>query len=177
VEGAYAQIANKWVSRHAIEARMSGERLPAAVWMFRAFGASVAIAVMELLAALAGEPLARVPFVTSIVLVMALPSSEAAGPRAIVGGHLLSAISGFACLWLLGPGEAASAAGVGLATFGMIAFRAIHPPAGIGAFLVPLYQLPASWLLSPVLAGALLLTVYAKLWRKAERWLITRGVM
>jgi CBS-domain-containing membrane protein len=145
--------------------------------MFRASGAGVAIAIMELLAALAGEPLARVPFVTSIVLVMTLPSSEGAEPRAIIGGHLISAACGFACYWLLGPGEAASAAGVGLATFCMIAFRAIHPPAGIGAFLVPLFQLPASWLLSPVLAGALLLTVYAKLWRRAERWLTARGIL
>jgi CBS-domain-containing membrane protein len=160
-----------------IEAPLKGERVPAPVWMFRALGAGIAIAIMELLAALAGEPLARVPFVTSIVLVMALPSSEAAGPRAILGGHLLSSACGFACLWLIGPGETASAAGVGLATFSMIAFRAIHPPAGIGAFLVPLHRLPASWLLSPVLAGALLLTVYAKLWQKAERWLIARRVI
>jgi CBS-domain-containing membrane protein len=145
--------------------------------MFRASGAAVAIAIMELLAAFASEPLARVPFVTSIVLVMALPSSEAAHPRAIIGGHVLSTACGFACFWLLGPGEASSAAGVGLATFCMIAFRAIHPPAGIGAFLVPLYQLPVSWLLSPVLTGALLLTGYAQLWQKAERWLIAHRIM
>jgi CBS-domain-containing membrane protein len=156
---------------------MSGERPSVPVWVFRGFGAGLAIAIMELLAALAGEPLARVPFVTSIVLVMALPSNEAAAPRAIIGGHLLSTACGFACFWLIGPGEAASAAGVGLATFCMIAFRAIHPPAGIGAFLVPLYQLPASWLLSPVLAGTLLLTVYAKLWQRAERWLVAHGIM
>jgi CBS-domain-containing membrane protein len=172
-----SQIANGRVTRHAIEARMSGEQLLAPVWIFRAFGAGLAIAVMELLAGLAGEPLARVPFVTSIVLVMTLPSSEAAKPRAIIGGHLLCGACGFACLWLIGPGEAASAAGVGLAAFCMIAFRTIHPPAGIGAFLVPLYQLPASWLLNPVLSGALLLTVYAKLWQKVERYLSARGIM
>jgi CBS-domain-containing membrane protein len=156
---------------------MSGERPRALVWVSRALGAGLAIAIMELLARVAGEPLARVPFVTSIVLVMALPSSEPAEPRAVIGGHLLSAACGLICLWSIGPGGAASAAGVGLATFSMIAFRAIHPPAGIGAFLVPLYQLPAWWLLSPVLAGALLLTVYAKLWQKAERWLAARGIL
>jgi len=156
---------------------MSGGEPGLPVWMFRALGAGVGIAIMELLAALAGEPLARVPFVTSIVLVMALPSSETAGPRAIISGHLLSTACGFTCLWLIGPGEAASAAGVGLSTFCMIAFRAIHPPAGIGAFLVPLFHLSPSWLLNPVFAGALLLAVYDKLWQRAEQRLIASGVM
>jgi CBS-domain-containing membrane protein len=156
---------------------MKGRRPGAPVWAFRAVGAGLAIVIMELLAGLTGEPLARIPFVTSIVLVMALPSSEPAEPRAVIGGHVVSAACGLICLWSIGPGEAGSAAGVGLATFCMIAFRTVHPPAGIGAFLVPLYQLPASWLLSPVLAGALLLSVCAKLWHRAERWLISRRIM
>jgi CBS-domain-containing membrane protein len=154
---------------------MSPERPPPQIWVFRAVGAGLAIAIMELLAGLADERLARVPFVTSIVLVLALPGSEPAQPRAIIGGHLISCACGFLCFWIGGMGETASAAAAGLATFGMIAGRAIHPPAGIDAFLVPLYGLSLSWLLVPVLAGALLLTLYSKFWRLAERWLTGRG--
>jgi hypothetical protein len=53
------------------------------IWIHRAVGAGIAIGLMELLAYWGGEPLARVPFVTSIVLVTLLPQSEAARPAAI----------------------------------------------------------------------------------------------
>ena len=72
-------------------------------WVYRALGAGIAIAIMEVLARLAGEPLSRVPFVTSIVLAMALPDSDAAHPRAIIGGHVLSSGCGLLCLWIAGP--------------------------------------------------------------------------
>jgi CBS-domain-containing membrane protein len=151
---------------------MGEEKRSAAIWLYRALGASIAIGIMELLAGLAGEALWRVPFVTSIVLVMALPASKPARPRSIVGGHVLSGACGLLCYWILGPGETSSAIAVGVATFAMIAFEAVHPPAGIGAFLVPLHQLSIHWIFSPLLAGALILTVYSKLWQLGERSLI-----
>lgn len=136
--------------------------------LHRGAGAALAIAIMELLAHLAGEPLARVPFVTSIVLVMALPGTEPARPASVVGGHLVSSMAGLAALWLFGPGEVASSFAVGLATIAMIAARVLHPPAGIDAFLIASLSLPAAWVLSPVLAGAVLLVGYARLWQLAE---------
>src|SRR5579863_7699846 len=105
-------------------------------FLYRAAGAGLAIALMEFLARSADEPLARIPFVTSIVLAFGLPASEPARPYAIVTGHLLSSIAGFAALFLLGPGETSAALGVGLATFLMLGARAMHPPAGIDAFIV-----------------------------------------
>src|SRR6478672_11865159 len=61
-----------------------------AIWAYRAAGAGLAIALMEALAQFAGEPVLRVPFVTSIVLTLALPESEPAQPYALIAGHLLS---------------------------------------------------------------------------------------
>lgn len=147
---------------------------PRMIWAYRAVGAAVAIAMMEMLARLAGQPLTRVPFVTSIVLVMALPDSKAATPRAIVGGHLISCGCGMFCLWIFGPGEASSAVAVGAATFFMIASGTVHPPAGIDAFLGPAHELPISWLINPVLLGSLLLASFGELWRFGERLLIGR---
>jgi CBS-domain-containing membrane protein len=144
------------------------------LWFYRAVGAGVAIAVMELLARLAHQPLARVPFVTSIVLTMALPDSEPARPYAVIGGHLLSSLAGFAALWALGPGETASAVAVGLAALLMLTARAMHPPAGIDAFLVAGLGLTPGWVLSPVLAGAVLLAVFSRLWAAGERRLPRR---
>jgi CBS-domain-containing membrane protein len=137
------------------------------LWLYRAIGAGAAIAVMEVLARAAHEPLARVPFVTSIVLTLALPDSEPVRPYAVIGGHLLSSLAGFVALWAIGPGEAASA--VGLAALLMLIGRAMHPPAGIDAFLVAGMGLAPAWILSPVLAGAILLALFSRLWAAGER--------
>jgi CBS-domain-containing membrane protein len=125
---------------------------------------------MELLAAMDGEALFRVPFVTSIVLALALPGSDPARPRAIVGGHMMSCLAGYLALAAFGAGETASAIAVGLATFGMMAVRLLHPPAGIDAFLVAMYGLPLGWAVKPVMIGAVLLAGFAVSWH----WLETR---
>jgi CBS-domain-containing membrane protein len=140
-----------------------------AIWLYRAIGAAAAIGVMELLAHAAQEPLSRVPFVTSIVLTLSLPDSEPAQPYAVIVGHLASCVAGLAAIWCLGSGEMASAVGVGLAAISMLALRAMHPPAGIDAFLIAGMGLPASWILSPVLVGAVLLASFARLWSMGER--------
>jgi len=142
-----------------------------AVYLYRATGAGIAIALMELLARFADEPLSRVPFVTSIVLVMALPHSPPARPYAVVGGHMLSCAAGLLAVWTLGPGEAAIAVALGLSLLFMLTFGALHPPAGINAFLIALFDLPLTWALSPVLVGAVFLVGYAKMWWAGERWL------
>lgn len=137
--------------------------------LYRALGAGIAIGVMELLAYLAREPMVRVPFVTSIVLVMALPDSEPAQPRSIIGGHLLSCLAGYLVLLVIPAGELASALAVGLSTLIMIASRTLHPPAGIDAFLVASYGLPFDWMLNPVLVGALMLFAFSVAWHAVER--------
>jgi CBS-domain-containing membrane protein len=124
---------------------------------------------MEALAALAREPLIRVPFVTSVVLVMALPASDPARARAVIGGHLLSSLAGWLVLGMAGTSEPAAAAAVGLATLVMIATRTLHPPAGLDAFLMTSQNLPAIWIFNPVLIGAVLLTVFAAAWHAGER--------
>jgi CBS-domain-containing membrane protein len=139
-----------------------------AIWIYRAIGAGLAIAVMELLARIGHQPLARVPFVTSIVLTMGMPDSEAAQPYPVIAGHLLSSAAGFAVLWAMGPGEAASAVAVGLATLLMLGCRAMHPPAGIDAFLVAGLGLPTSWIVNPVVIGAVLLAGYSRVWVLGE---------
>jgi CBS-domain-containing membrane protein len=145
-----------------------------AIALYRALGAGLAITLMELLAQLAQEPLARVPFVTSIVLVTALPDSEAAKTRSIIGGHALSSIAGWLSNLLLGHSEMAGSVAVTLAALAMIATRMLHPPAGIDAFLIPSQKLPPLWIASPVLIGALLLAGFAKLWAAGEKPVLRR---
>jgi HPP family len=78
-------------------------------------------------------------------------------------------VSRIAALWSLGSGETASAVAVGSAALLMLALRAMHPPAGIAAFLVAGLGLPTSWAMNPVLVGAVLLASFARVWSIGER--------
>src|ERR1051326_3843043 len=120
----------------------------AGVFLYRSAGTAGAMGFMELLASYVEEPLWRIPFVTSIVLVTVLPDSEASRPYAVIAGHMWSCGAGLAALALLGPGNLASAVGVGLAALGMLAIRAPHPPAGIDAFLITANALSLGWVVS-----------------------------
>jgi CBS-domain-containing membrane protein len=141
------------------------------LFAYRAAGTAAAIGIMEWLSAYSGEPLWRVPFVTSIVLVTTLPQSEAARPYAVIVGHACACAAGFAALLVFGAGAEASAAGVGLAGLLMLALRAPHPPAGIDAFLIAANNLPLLWAINPVLIGCVLLVLFSQTWAGGERTL------
>jgi CBS-domain-containing membrane protein len=75
-------------------------------------------------------------------------------------------------LYLTGPQAWAAAAAVGVATLAMYLTGTFHPPAGINPLLVVSNNLSWSFLLAPVLAGAVLLTVFAYVW---HRWIRCRA--
>jgi CBS-domain-containing membrane protein len=130
-------------------------------------GGGLGIAVMSWLCQATGQPLFAVPFATSIVLVMSAPDSLQAQPRNIVGGHLLSAISGFIALWLLGSAPWAAAPAVGLGVALMVLTHTLHPPASINGVLIVMLAPPLTYLASPVLAGALILAGFAWAYHRA----------
>lgn len=130
-------------------------------------GVAIAIGGMEYLSVATHYPLAVIPFATSIVLVIGSPTAAPAQPRALIGGHVVSTLVGLALLQVTGAGTLSAAAGVGLATLVMYLTGTFHPPAGINPLLVISSNLPWTFLLTPVLAGALLLTAFALVW---HRW-------
>jgi CBS-domain-containing membrane protein len=132
-------------------------------------GAAIAIGIMEWFSVAAHYPLAVIPFATSIVLVIGSPEAEPAQPRALIGGHVVSALAGFAVLKLTGPQPWAAAAAVGLSILAMYLTGTFHPPAGINPLLVVSSNLPWTFLFAPVLAGALLLTAFAYVWHHGVR--------
>src|SRR5271155_1566855 len=91
-----------------------------------AAGGAVAIAAMEFLAERTSVPLAFIPFATSIVLVMGSPDAKPAQPRALIGGHLLSAVIGLLMVTLAGPQPWAAAVAVGIAMAAMLATDTFH---------------------------------------------------
>jgi CBS-domain-containing membrane protein len=134
-------------------------------------GAALAIGTMEWFSLASHFPLVFIPFATSIVLVIGSPDAEPAQPRALIGGHVVATLVGLAVLQLTGPHAWAAAAAVGLAILAMVVTGTFHPPAGINPLLVISNNLPWSFLLAPVLAGALLLTAFAYVW---HRWIRRR---
>ena len=136
-------------------------------------GSALAIGVMELLSVASNFPMAVIPFATSIVLVIAMPDAVPSRPRALVGGHLVATIMGLIVVTLAGPQGWAAAVAVGLAVAAMILTDTLHPPAGINPLLVVAGNLSWSYLIVPVLAGALLLLGFAFIWHRAvrrDRW-------
>ncbi len=138
----------------------------------RAIGGALGIAVMTTLAHAAGQPLMSVPFATSIVLVMGSPEAPPARPRAIVGGHLISASAAVLCTLLFGEAMWVAPLGVGLAIAVMHALDAFHPPAGISPLVVTHSHAGVMFILSPVLTGALTLVAFAFVYHRlsGERW-------
>jgi CBS-domain-containing membrane protein len=134
-----------------------------------AAGGAAAIAVMELLAERTTFPLLFVPFATSIVLVMGSPEAEPAQPRALVGGHLVSAAVGLLVVHITGPGPWVAAVAVGLAIVAMHATRTFHPPAGIDPLVIVINGMPWTFLAVPVAAGAGLLVLFALVWHNVVR--------
>ncbi|MFA9215812.1 MAG: HPP family protein [Sphingomonadaceae bacterium] len=76
------------------------------------------------------------PMGASAVLLFALPASPLAQPWPVIGGNVLSALVGTACVRWLGPWlPLAALAGLacGLAILTMFALRCLHPPGGAAA--------------------------------------------
>jgi CBS-domain-containing membrane protein len=134
-------------------------------------GGAIAIGTMEWFSLEAGYPLAVIPFATSIVLIVGSPEAPPAQPRALIGGHLVSALTGLVEQSMVGPHPWAAAAAVGLAILAMVLTDTFHPPAGISPLLIVSGSLPWSFLLTPVLTGVLLLAGFAYAW---HRWVSRR---
>ncbi|MFF6830513.1 HPP family protein [Streptomyces sp. NPDC012438] len=126
---------------------------------------AAAVAVLLLLVAvgtLLRQPLLIPPLAASAALVAGAPELPLSQPRSVVGGQLLSALTGFAVLALAGPGPWGAAVAGGLALGVMALARAPHSPAAATAVVVALQATPF-WSFLGLLALACLLLVAAGL--------------
>ena len=168
----------KWDWRAARKAISRNDHRNILAGAVAGLGGAIAIGAMEWFSLAAHYPLAVIPFATSIVLVIGSPEVAPAQPRALIGGHVVSALVGFAVLKLTGPQGWAAAAAVGLSILAMYVTGTVHPPAGINPLRVVSGNLPWTFLFAPVLAGAVLLTAFAYIWHRwvrrqpwPQRWL------
>ncbi|MCK9858963.1 HPP family protein [Paenibacillus sp. ATY16] len=126
-------------------------------FLWPAIGAFAAVLLLFLFEHATGLALLMAPFGASCVIVFALPDSPLAKPRNVVGGHVISTITGLAFLHVFGQHAWTMAAAVALSIVLMQVTKTLHPPAGADPLVVILAGAGWSFLLTPVLAGALLL--------------------
>jgi CBS-domain-containing membrane protein len=142
------------VRRNAVPAIVSG------------LGGALAIGLLASLTTSLGHLLLIAPFGASCVLLFALPQSPLARPRNVIGGHVVSALVGLLVLSLVGNGIVAMALGVGLAIAVMQFSGTLHPPAGGDPLVVILTGAGWSFLLAPILAGAVALVLLGWLYHR-----------
>ncbi|MEU0404997.1 HPP family protein [Streptomyces sp. NPDC006197] len=103
------------------------------------------------------QPLLIPPLAASMALVAGAPDLPLSQPRSVVGGQLLSALTGFAVLTAVGPGPWGAAVAGGLALGVMMLARTPHSPAAATAVIVALQDPPLRSFLGLLALASLLL--------------------
>ncbi len=129
-------------------------------------GAFLAIAALSLMTTHANLLLLIAPFGASCVLLFSVPASPLSQPAHVVGGHVLATAVALALNALLPDTWWALALAVGLSIALMAALRLTHPPAGADPLVVFAADPGLSFLLFPVLTGAVALVVIAAVFHR-----------
>ena len=96
----------------------------------------------------------------SALLIFVLPSSPMAQPWAVIGGNVISAVIGIACVNLLDNPMLTAPVAVGLSILCMFVLRCLHPPAAAVAMITSLGSIGSfQYALFPVLTDSVLLIV------------------
>lgn len=138
---------------------LSAEDIDVRKTLFYAAGAFVAIAIVSFLSFDAGLPLMVASFGASSVVIFGMPGSRPSRPRNVIGGHLISAVvavvvfAAFGCAWY------STALAVFAAIVLMVLTDTVHPPGGATALFGVTSGASASYIIAPVLAGAVILTI------------------
>lgn len=124
-------------------------------------GSFAGVGLVAFLAAHYKLPLLLPSFGATAVLLYAACHVPMAQPRNVVGGHLVSAVTGVAVYHLFGNAWWAIALGVALAILAMTVTYTLHPPGGATAFLAVYTARDFGFVLSPVGLGAVCLVLIA----------------
>lgn len=107
-------------------------------------------------------------FGASCLLVFAYPQSPFAQPRNVIGGHFIATLTGLVFLAVFGVSWWAMALAVGTAIALMLLARMPHPPAGSNPLIVMLAGAGWDFLLTPTLAGSLILVAVALVYNNLD---------
>lgn len=127
-----------------------------------AIGTFIGIGTVTYLSVQEHLPLLIASFGASAVLLYGVPTAPMARPRNVLGGHSISALIGVTCFQLMGNGWLSMTLAVTLAIIAMLLTDTTHPPGGATALVCVMQNADYSFILMPVLSGALILLICAK---------------
>jgi len=127
------------------------------VWL----GGFLAAAIIGFLAYYSSQPLILGSFGATIFVLFILPDTPFAQPRNVIGGHVISTLSGLVFFHLVSPEWWSMALTLATALSLMQLLRVAHPPAGSNPFIVFLAAANWDFLIMPTLIGAILLVIVA----------------
>lgn len=133
-------------------------------------GAFLGIALLSFFdASVMDFALLMAPFGATAVLVFGVPESPLAQAKNVIGGYLITASIGIIFTLYIGVSPLTLALASGLAVTAMLLTKTTHPPAGANPILIMLAGEGWSFLVTPVLIGAVLLVLVGKLMLVVKR--------
>ena len=100
-------------------------------------------------------------FGSSMVLLYGYPESPFAQPKNIFFGHLLTALVGVFCLYLLPlPNYILIPIAAGLGVGLMILLNVTHPPAGGNPIIVVVGSVSLDYIVSPIILGSIIILIF-----------------
>lgn len=130
--------------------------------LFSWLGAFLGIATLAYLTS-QEYPLIAAPLGATAVLVFGVPDSPLAQPRNVIGGNLIASIICVVLVQIFGTAPWVMAMAVATAIKLMQLTRTVHPPAGAVALLGVLTHASWSYVLTPVLAGSIMIVLFTVL--------------
>jgi CBS-domain-containing membrane protein len=154
------------MSYHPQNETRAGNRWKYSDMIWSAIGATIAITLALLLVADRNSPFLLFSLGGSTVFLFVLTETEAAQPRALLGGHIGGALIGILCYQIFGDALWVSVTAVVVTMMFMVVTRTIHPPAGANPLIMVHHHAGFLSLLNPVIAGVLTLFLVAMLWSR-----------
>ncbi len=108
------------------------------------------------------------PFGATVVIVFGLPDSPLAQAKNVIFGHLITAFIGIFFAQFIGVSPLYLAMATGLGVSAMLLTKTTHPPAGANPILIMLSAQSWSFLVTPVLIGAVVIVLLGKLMKIAK---------
>lgn len=127
--------------------------------LFSYIGSFIGIAALAYLTADSGYPLIAAPFGAAVVLLFAAPDSPFAQPRNCIVGNFLGGLVSLIMVHLFGSEPWVMALAVATAIKVMQLTKTLHPPGGAVALVGVMSKAGWSFLLTPVLAGSIILVL------------------
>jgi CBS-domain-containing membrane protein len=144
--------------------KLRGVILLRLLWI--AFGASLSLGLVLYLTKPPSSPLFLASLGGSTVFLFGLSTAPAAQPRALFGGHIISALIGILCYQLWGDVLWVMVFSEVVTLVALLLTRTVHPPAGANPLIMIQAHASFSVIFSVVLLSTVLLAVAAAIWSR-----------